>query len=79
MGKLERWEDILSVYKGIFFRECTISKSNNYYRCIRDRAEEKMKNDFKCNLPAIDFNKVNKDMSVCTNMQDLKKGKFSKN
>ena len=56
-------------------RECTESSHvKNYYQCLNDRVEQRMKNDLKCNTPPNVVNKVNEDMPLCTTTEDFKEG-----
>ena len=56
-------------------RECTESSNvKNYYQCVNDRVEQRMKNDLKCNTPTNVLNKVNEEMPLCTTIEDFKEG-----
>ena len=59
----------------ILLRECTKSSdAKNYYQCLNDRVEQRMRNDLRCNIPFNVLNKVNEDMPICTTKEDFKEG-----
>ena len=59
----------------ILLRECTRSSdAKNYYQCLNDRVEQRMRNDLRCNIPFNVLNKVNEDIPICTTTEDFEEG-----